>query len=451
MNRKKKKNIFSIIFIIIMITITIIVYEKYGYDYYLKGISEVGKTTFSRDSKITTNKYSSYKIENKDYTDAMFYREISVNKNTPYKVTCMVKTDNVEQYENMQVAGAQIVLKNTEEHSEVLSGTNEWTKLEFCFNSKDNSSVQIGFRLGGNTNQAKGIAWFSNMTIEEGFESTDSKWNFACFVFDNLNVKLDNGTVIKESLTSNELYYINQDMQRFKTTIPELSQNQIQVNYTIIEISDPITTLSYDEDNGYYVSEDNVYNLINKYIEKSEYDHIFACFKLPDESKLNATYTEEWVGLGNMEYCGKGFSDIRIPVDNDYEYIYSNNNTFPEEVFVHEFLHTLERNSSEYGYDVPVLHDYQKYGYEEDIKNGLKKWYNDYMSKKIKYNNSYVGIASEIYTYKPVQLSDFTYSSSLDALDEPKNAIEHILSIANQIKTLFTKTSEQKEITFISN
>ena len=27
--------------------------------------------------------------------DAMFYKEISVRKNTPYKVTCMVKTSNV--------------------------------------------------------------------------------------------------------------------------------------------------------------------------------------------------------------------------------------------------------------------------------------------------------------------------------------------------------------------
>ena len=34
--------------------------------------------------------------ESEDYNNALFYKEINVKKNTPYKVSCYVKTENVE-------------------------------------------------------------------------------------------------------------------------------------------------------------------------------------------------------------------------------------------------------------------------------------------------------------------------------------------------------------------
>ena len=69
-----------------------------------------------------------------------------------------------------------------------------------------------------------------------------------------------------------------------------------------------------------------------------------------------------------MDYYGIGFSNIRLPNDSK-SYIYKYNeriNTFPEEVLLHEFLHSLERNAEECGYERPALHDYQKYGYENE-------------------------------------------------------------------------------------
>ena len=59
-----------------MLIIVVIVYKKYDYNYYSKGIAEAGKTSFLRDSSNKYNDKKSYKIENKDFNDAMFYREI---------------------------------------------------------------------------------------------------------------------------------------------------------------------------------------------------------------------------------------------------------------------------------------------------------------------------------------------------------------------------------------
>ena len=74
-----------------------------------------------------------------------------------------------------------------------------------------------------------------------------------------------------------------------------------------------------------------------------------------------------------MDLFGIGFSNIRMSnSSNDYTYQYDYRiNTFPEEVYLHEFLHTLERISGENNYEVPELHDYKTYGYEEE-KNGIK-------------------------------------------------------------------------------
>ena len=86
-----------------------------------------------------------------------------------------------------------------------------------------------------------------------------------------------------------------------------------------------------------------------------------------------------------MDYYEIGFSNIRLSNNlNSYTYIYNDSiNIFPEEVYIHEFLHALERNSKEYGYEVPALHDYEKYGYVNEGRAGLKNWYSDYMTKNI--------------------------------------------------------------------
>ena len=106
-----------------------------------------------------------------------------------------------------------------------------------------------------------------------------------------------------------------------------------------------------------------------------------------------------------MDYYGIGFSNIRLPNDaRSYIYKYNTRiNQFPEEVFLHEFLHSLERNSEEYGYNRPELHDYEKYGYENEAVFGQKKWYKDYMNKEIKTINGNIGLPAEIYTLKPAK------------------------------------------------
>ena len=142
------------------------------------------------------------------------------------------------------------------------------------------------------------------------------------------------------------------------------------------------------------------------------------------------------LGFGSMDYYGIGFSNIRLPNDSK-SYIYKYNmriNQFPEEVFLHEFLHSLERNAEEYGYERPELHDYEKYGYKNEALIGQKKWYTDYMNKNINTASGKIGLPEEIYTLKPAKNSNFAYFYKMeDVFKEPENIIEEIREIINNL------------------
>ncbi len=137
---------------------------------------------------------------------------------------------------------------------------------------------------------------------------------------------------------------------------------------------------------------------------------------------------------------GIGYSNIRLPNDSS-SYIYTYNsriNTFPEEVFVHEFLHSLERIMQERNYDIPELHDYKKYGYEEERLIGLKNWYRDYMTCSIEKNDgTLTGLDQVIYTLTPPAESDFKYSIEKTFNKEPSNIIEETKNLLGTVLRIF--------------
>ena len=144
---------------------------------------------------------------------------------------------------------------------------------------------------------------------------------------------------------------------------------------------------------------------------------------------------------GSMEYKQIGFSNIRLPDNrNSGIYEYSIFNKFPQEVFLHEFLHTLERNEQENGNQIAKLHDNEKYGYTESATEGLKEWYEDYMQNTIE-NAPNMGLTDFAYASKPIHESNFEYGIDLDYLDEPDNIIEEIRSIIDRIGKVFFKSS----------
>ena len=218
------------------------------------------------------------------------------------------------------------------------------------------------------------------------------------------------------------------------------------VSYEIIEIEEPLTSLSYDDENYYYVAPKDVKDLIDDYVKQNEYDHIFIGLRMGD--KENGIPVNEWIGLGSMKYDSIGFSDIRMPNDLENSTMYKydiKNDTFPEEVFVHEFLHSLERNLLEKGYTFPALHDNEKYGYKSQAVSGLKEWYRVYMTCNINTTAGKTGLDPIVYTTKPIQISDFENSKEVEFEQAPHNIIDIAIQIINNFK-LTLSNSKQNEI-----
>lgn len=451
MEKRKKSNIGSTLFTLILLIVVFgFIYPRFSFGYFMKSVRENDTSSFSRDHEIKYSEQASYKIENENYSDALFYQTVSVIPNTTYRVSCMVKTENVENFENTKTGGAQIAIAGTSEKSENVYGTQDWKRIELLFNSKNREEVNIAFRLGGYNDESKGVAYFSDFKMEQGAQDYDNSWHFACFVFERIDATYEEDGEIKHTkatMTQRNREDIYDDMSRLKRTIREFSKGKMEITYDILTISDPVASLTYDEENGYYIDVYDVLESIQPYLEKTEYDHLFLASPFGDINMSEETGLPLWVGLGGMDYNGIGYSNVRLSqAENDYTLRYDTRiNTFPEEVFLHEFLHTLERNAKEYGYEVPALHDYRQYGYEDQSYIGLKDWYEAYMQGEIlEEDGTKVGLPEQVYSSKPAQPSNFQVATEVEGIKETTNIFEEVLSIIERTKYIFNQINHQE-------
>ena len=115
-----KNKITNIITWVIIITILIFAfkfYQKNNFNEFIRSEANLQTSEFKRDKETKYSKTASYKITSNNENDAMFTKKVKVEKNTPYKVTCMVKTENVVPENDISGVGAQIAISGTSEKS----------------------------------------------------------------------------------------------------------------------------------------------------------------------------------------------------------------------------------------------------------------------------------------------------------------------------------------------
>lgn len=279
---RKKHRISYYISLVILLVILYFAYQYYqtnNFNAFVRSETNIYTSHFTRDKEVKYDEKKSYKIESPEYNDAMFYKTIEVKKNQPYKVTCMVKTNNVQAKEEMSGVGAQIAIEGTTERSVAISGTEDWQKIELIFNSKDREEVNIGFRLGGYLGEVKGEAWFSDFTLEEGISEQNSNWKFACFIFKTTDVTIHEKR-IQLSVTQNDIRDITNTLNLFENSCKNLSNGKMTADGDIYQIDTPLSKLSYDNEFGYYVAAEDIESQIKDTIAAHDYDHIFAIVRL---------------------------------------------------------------------------------------------------------------------------------------------------------------------------
>ena len=236
MKERKKSSLIGTIFKIILIIAVIMVITKLWHTYeinefgdFIKAEYNAGVSTFVRDDIVKYSNQNSYKIESNEFNDALIYKTINVEKDTVYRVTAMTKFQNVENEKAESQGGVNIGIMDTTEKSESLIGDGDWQKIFFEFDSKNRTEVDIVFRLGSYDDNSKGTVWFSDFTLEKGQKDTDKNWNFVCFIMKNLEAEFEDNGEIKTantSVNSNEINYIENNMERFQTSMKELSRRE---------------------------------------------------------------------------------------------------------------------------------------------------------------------------------------------------------------------------------
>ncbi|MCI8617985.1 MAG: hypothetical protein HFJ60_07110 [Clostridia bacterium] len=294
--KNKISNILLWIIIIIALIFAFKFYKTNNFNDFVRSEATLHTSKFKRDNEIKYSKTDSYKIISNEVNDATFYKKVKVKKNTPYKVTCMVKTENVVSDKNISGVGAQISIVGTTEKSMAVTGNSDWQKIEMIFNSKNREEVDIGFRLGGYLGKCTGTAWFSDFTMEAGVLDDSNNWNFACFIFEDIDVVIDNKQ-IKISTTDQDIIDIKDTISRFQTSVRDMSNRKMIANCDTYIVKQPITKLSYDEEFGYYVAAEDIENIIKDTVNQNEYDHIFVVIRLGDEKHQKDIEINDWIGL----------------------------------------------------------------------------------------------------------------------------------------------------------
>jgi hypothetical protein len=114
-------------------------------------------STEKRDGK------SSIRIENPAGDDSFLKQTVAVKPKTRYRLTGYIKTKDVV----VKGKGATLSLEGGFEHTESITGKQNWKKVSFEFDSGALESIRVGPRLGHHSNMAMGVAWFDDLELVE--------------------------------------------------------------------------------------------------------------------------------------------------------------------------------------------------------------------------------------------------------------------------------------------
>ena len=301
----KISTIFNIILVIIAIMAIYYVWHIYRineFGNFVKAEYTTGISQFSRDDSVKYSDQYSYKIESQEFNDALIYRNIDVKENTLYRVTAMVKFENVQNEKEESEGGVNIGIMDTTEKSNSLVGNGDWQSLVFQFDSRNRTNVDITFRLGAYDDNSKGTVWFSDFKLDEVKKDENNNWNFICLIMKNLQVDIEKDgkkTKTNLNLKPSEISLIESNMKRFQTSMKEMSGGRMTVTYRTIVVDKPITSISNSDDYGNYIATSNIEEILERYVDNGgiEYDHIFVAYKLGEDLHEERIRTGDWIGL----------------------------------------------------------------------------------------------------------------------------------------------------------
>jgi hypothetical protein len=187
---------------------------------------------------------------------------------------------------------------------------------------------------------------------------------------------------------------IHQLIGQTKRTVNDWSGGLAAWNLTMIDVPHPVTNV-VPLGSGYWVNPDVVKSDLDKYAPTGTYDSVILVWEPRDSSGVEIP-VPAWglTMVGGWWSNGAGFSSV-ITLKSMSTWT---GQTYPEEVFVHEWMHQVIYFHEQAGRMKLDLHAGSQYGYS--ASNGSwKKWTSDVMRGLVwdAANNKYIGVKPAIW------------------------------------------------------
>ncbi|MBN2279314.1 MAG: exo-alpha-sialidase [Candidatus Marinimicrobia bacterium] len=135
-------------------------FETISPDHWAKAVWGSDNINFAYDAKGMDGS-NAVAISSKSGANAAWYTTVPVEPMTDYVLSGWIKTRKVKKIDGK---GALIVLDFDQQKAKVLTGSNDWTKVDQEFNSGNREQLNVYCLLGG-WGEASGKAWFDNISV----------------------------------------------------------------------------------------------------------------------------------------------------------------------------------------------------------------------------------------------------------------------------------------------
>jgi hypothetical protein len=217
-------------------------------------------------------------------------------------------------------------------------------------------------------------------------------WNGILMVYRETDVtftRSDGSTYRLRASIGDSMYDLSMKVvNRFLNSVGSWSDNYTELNLKIVDMPAKLTKLDSLSGGKYWVGPKSVRTEMDKYAPPGAYDSIFVLFQHQDSSGVKIPLGGWGMTITAGSWSnGAGFTSIHVPSAKwwwtDVKY--------PEEVFVHEWMHQVLFWHEAAGRIKLDLHAAEKYGYT-DSSGSWKGWLSDVMRGKVWTGSKYTGV-----------------------------------------------------------
>jgi hypothetical protein len=353
------------------------------------------------DYTVKRNDEFSYCIRDHRANDLRIVKKFAVLPDTIYYVTADVRTENVINHENKEDPVGACISTHDWFFSKNLFGTNHWKTVGVLGRSDEWGNITVSFNLGYTFNTCSGCAWFENIRFIPVDEITkeSSTWKFLAVLLTESGIDTfdsHTGTPLQlhHVMSNEERTLIRNSLHTFEKDMNLDAEGLFSIEVDILEAQKPYT--DYAKNNfGYVVSRSSARRYLESLgVDILSYDHVILIACQPG---LPVNY----YGLGGLSILDQvGYSFIlHADLQSSMPYLRGEReNSWIPSIYVHEFLHSIERCANSLNLPVPLI-DGDRFGYP-DVEE-YRSWYRDFMHKRLRANGNLLGVDPRIWKLKP--------------------------------------------------